>query len=108
VNNIFGKKLKALRLEAGLYQSDIAQEFGVVQSTVTRWENGIIDPELSMLEKIADYFHVTPDHLLGYHNVVFQLSAREQEALCEFRRLDNNSQSQALGFMKALADKKKR
>ena len=102
MGKVFGKNLKALRLKTGLYQSDIAQEFEVAQSTVTRWENGIQDPELRMLEKIADYFHVTPDDLLGYNKAPFQLSAREKQALDEFRRLDNDGQSQAIGYMKAL------
>lgn len=90
----------------GLYQSDIAQEFEVAQSTVTRWENGIQDPELKTLERIADYFHVTPDNLLGYNKDEFQLSLREKQALDEFRSLDSDSQSQAIGYMKALKDKK--
>jgi len=104
VGKVFGKNLKALRLEMGLYQSDIAQEFGVAQSTVTRWENSLQDPELRMLERIADYFHVTPDDLLGYNKTIPRLSARERHALDEFRCLNTDNQSQAIGYMKALKD----
>ncbi|MDR1093212.1 MAG: helix-turn-helix domain-containing protein [Clostridiales bacterium] len=97
-----GKNLKDLRLKIGLYQTDIAQEFGVAQSTVTRWENGTQDPELKTLEKIADYFNVTPDFLLGYAAVAPALTVREKQALNEFRQLDDGAQFQTLGFMKSL------
>jgi len=105
VGKVLGKKIKALRLKEGLYQSDIALEFGVAQSTVTRWENGLQDPDLRTLEKMIDYFQLTPNDLLGYSKAALELSINERQALDEFRRLDGDGQYKTIGFMRGLQDK---
>lgn len=64
----FAKKFKELREKKELFQKDIAEELGITRTAVTEWENGRNTPTVDMLCKIADYFDVTPNYLLGYEN----------------------------------------
>lgn len=62
---MFGIALKKLRKQHKLYQSDLADALHVSQATVAAWENGTRKPDLEMLARIAEYFGVTSDELLG-------------------------------------------
>lgn len=61
----FDKRLKELRLEMGLTQSELAKKLKVTQATVAKWENGDLEPSLDMLRDMKVYFGVTVDDLLG-------------------------------------------
>lgn len=61
----FSIRLKELRNEKGLSQKQIAKDLGYAQSTYCDWENGKIEPTASALIKIADYYGVCIDYLLG-------------------------------------------
>ena len=50
--------LKQLRNEKGLTQEQLANEFGVAQRTVSRWETGSNMPDISMLVEIAEFYEV--------------------------------------------------
>ena len=60
------KRLKELRKEReGLTQRKFAQILNVDKSTYDRYENRNAEPSYEVLVKIADYFNVTTDYLLG-------------------------------------------
>ena len=63
-DNIFGKKLKELRLEKGLSQRKLGEIFNVCNQTVSFWENGSREPDLDTLVSIAEHFDVCIDYLL--------------------------------------------
>ena len=58
-------RLKELRKKAHLTQIEFARAFGVAQNTVSNWENEnrIVDSDTA--KKLADFFGVTVDYLLG-------------------------------------------
>lgn len=62
---IFRKRFKELRAEKGLSFSAISKALNLSYQTVARWENGERLPSLETLVKIANYFGVTTDYLLG-------------------------------------------
>ena len=64
-NNIFGENLKTLRLCENLSQTKLGEELGVCNQTVSFWELGKREPDLDMLLKIAEFFEVSTDYLLG-------------------------------------------
>jgi len=64
----FGKKLKELRLQAGLTQKELAERIGVTKSVVSYYELQERHPSPDMLVKLAAVFHVTTDFLLGIDN----------------------------------------
>ncbi len=49
-----------------LTQQKLADALGVSRSTVAMWENGKNEPDNIMLTRIAEYFHITTDELLGH------------------------------------------
>lgn len=58
-------RLKELRISHSLTQVDFAQKLSVTKQTVSNWENNNIQPSIDMLVKIADYFNISTDFLLG-------------------------------------------
>lgn len=58
-----GNKIKALRLKAGVTQEKMAQELGVSCQAISKWENNVCAPDISMLPKLSIFFGVTIDEL---------------------------------------------
>lgn len=58
-------RLKELREAKHISQAQLAKAVGVGQSTVGMWESGKSVPEYKTLLKVADYFQVTVDYLMG-------------------------------------------
>lgn len=60
-----GERLKYLRLQKGLTQEQLAEIIGISRSALSMYELDQREPDLGTLIKIADYFSVTTDYLLG-------------------------------------------
>lgn len=61
----FGERLKLLREEKQITQKDLAKILSLANSTVSQYESNKRDPDSTTLQKLADYFNVTLDFLLG-------------------------------------------
>ena len=57
--------IKKLRLARGINQVEFGKALGVSKQCVSNWENDNVMPSIEMLCKIADYFLVSTDYLLG-------------------------------------------
>ena len=57
--------LKALREAKGLLQKDVAAAIGVSRTTYVKYESGSSEPSYKILVKLAEFFDVSVDHLLG-------------------------------------------
>ena len=62
---MFPERLKALRFEANLTQNDVSRQFGVSQPTYSNWEKGEKKPTPDKYPKIAEFYNVSTDYLLG-------------------------------------------
>lgn len=62
-------RIKELRQDKGLSQGDLAKELGLSQQTISSYEKGIREPDISTLKKLADFFQVSLDYLLGETNI---------------------------------------
>lgn len=58
-------RIKELRANLGLTLEELAKELGVTKATISRWESGERGLKISQLQKLADYFNVSVDYLLG-------------------------------------------
>lgn len=66
-NKNFGQHLKAIRLKKGITLGTLAEGVDeLTKATVSRIENGIVDPKLSTLIKIADSLDISVSDLLNY------------------------------------------
>ena len=63
--NALNENIKTLRISFGLSQVDFAKAIGVSKQCVSNWENDNVLPSIEMLVKIADFFNVSTDYLLG-------------------------------------------
>lgn len=62
---IIGKRIRLLRQENNYTQEQFGKIFGLVKSTVSLYESGKSNPDDEIKRKIADYFDVSIDWLLG-------------------------------------------
>lgn len=62
---MFSDRLKYLRSTEDLTQRDLANKLGITSGAVGMYESGKRFPDNAILNKIADYFHVSTDYLLG-------------------------------------------
>ncbi|MBQ1565774.1 MAG: helix-turn-helix transcriptional regulator [Clostridia bacterium] len=60
-----GKRIAALRKEKGLTQEQLAEKVGVSAQAVSKWENDVSCPDITLLPLLADLFDVSVDELLG-------------------------------------------
>lgn len=58
-------RLKELRKKKGISQLRLATELHTTQNTISRYETGEREPGIDELIKIADYFNVSVDYLIG-------------------------------------------
>lgn len=61
----FKDRLKILRTEMGWSQDCLAYKLGTTRSTIGNYEQGTRNPDIEMLEQIADLFNVDMKYLLG-------------------------------------------
>ncbi|MDE7406005.1 MAG: helix-turn-helix transcriptional regulator [Clostridiales bacterium] len=63
--NISTNRIKSLREDRDLRQIDVAQATGIDQRSLSNYENGKTNPDSYAIIKLADFFGVTCDYLLG-------------------------------------------
>ncbi|GGE58354.1 helix-turn-helix domain-containing protein [Priestia taiwanensis] len=64
----FPRRIKELRLERKLTEKQLGKEIGVTKGYIFGYENGNRTPDIETLQKLADYFDVSVDYLLGRSN----------------------------------------
>ncbi len=62
---MFSDRLKKLRDENNVSQFDLSNYLGISQQALSKWENEKTEPDNDSLVKIANYFNVSTDYLLG-------------------------------------------
>lgn len=65
-----GKKLIELREKKGLSQYEVAERLGIQRPRYNSWEQDIANPRTDMLNKLADFFEINPNELLGFQSKV--------------------------------------
>lgn len=60
--------LKNLRVSNKKTQKEVADFLGIDRTTYVKYENGQTEPNINNIKKLADYFNVSTDYLLGRSN----------------------------------------
>ena len=63
--NTIGRRIAQLRKEQGMTQEEMAQKLDVSSQAVSKWENDVSCPDISLLPKLADTLHTTTDYILS-------------------------------------------
>ena len=58
-------RIKKLRQQFGLTQSDLAKKLNITRSSVNAWEMGISIPSTQYIVELAEFFKVSTDYILG-------------------------------------------
>ena len=61
-----GKRISGYRKALGLTQDQLAEKLGLTAQAVSKWENDLSCPDITVIPKLADIFCVTTDELLGH------------------------------------------
>lgn len=59
-------RIEELRIKKGLAIQQVADGIGVSNGTISRYEQGSREPKLDTWKKLANFFHVTPQYLVGW------------------------------------------
>lgn len=66
MENKIGNYISQKRKELGYTQQNLAEKLSISFQAVSRWENGVAMPDISLLPKLAEVLETTVDALLGY------------------------------------------
>lgn len=89
---IIDKNLQKLRSERGNTQEELAAFLSVSSQAVSKWERGESIPDVALLPRIAAYYNVSVDDLLGVGEI------RKQEKIAEY--IEKNSKLRNKGLSK--------
>lgn len=100
------ERLKQLRNDRGLTQLDVARLLGVERSTYVKYERGQSDPSTATLVRLADYFGVSVDYIIGRDYqpaevvpVAPTISEADRKLLSMFHALDGMAQARILNAL---------
>ncbi len=106
------ENLKLLRKEQGLTLDQLAMQLGLTRQVLSRYERGERQADYSTLIKIAKYFDVSVDYLLGNSTYYYpdlvrgrkgDFTTLEEDLITLFRRLPAQTQDYVFGIVKSLA-----
>lgn len=81
---MFNVRLTYLRKDKKITQKDMAEVLGITRPAYTAYETGKRQPDFEMLQKIADYFDVSTDYLLGRDDRANPLNYYKSKIVTEF------------------------
>lgn len=62
------ENIRSLRIDGGYTQQQIANYLGISQNTYSQYEVGVLNYPVDSLIKLADFYNVSVDYLLGRTN----------------------------------------
>ncbi len=80
----FSEKIRTLRINRGLSQEKLAEQFDVSRQTISKWEAGTTLPEVDKLIALSDFFQVTIDYLLRDKQVESEMNGELDRMVIRF------------------------
>lgn len=87
---MFGDRLRELRKCKNLTQEEIGSLCNVGKATISNWENNLTDPPIEIIIKLANYFGVSIDYLLGNDKNLPDTICKVNQALREAGLVNND------------------
>lgn len=94
----FSDKLVTLRESKNLNRTEFAAIFGIDRTTVGKWEKGANYPTVEMLDKLASFFGISVDELLGRPPTIdkFKRSEDNVRLLAQYSKLNDLGKREAV------------
>ena len=67
---MISERLKQLRKSKNITQAELAKEMNVAKTTIASYEQGVSEPNIAMMTKLAKYFNVSPSYLMGWEPII--------------------------------------
>lgn len=102
-------RLKELRKKKRISQQKLAIDLNVSQAAISKYEQGLAEPDIRMLKEMSEYFGASIDYLVGRTNqnlFLTEISYNEQEkelVYC-FKKLPLYKREKALAYIQDLLD----
>ncbi len=100
--------LKALRASRGISQQKLADVLGMSQQAINRYENQAVEPDISTLIKLADFFETTIDYIVDRRpNITpkrtypYELNEKEAKIVDAYRITSSKQQKVVEELMEA-------
>lgn len=93
-------RLKFLRLQDNLLQKEVAENIGITPQAYHYYEIGRCQPSYDILIKLAKFYNVTIDYLLGNDNTKPKEIKNEIQIL--YDQLNDNQKSRLIGYAKGM------
>ena len=87
-NEILPSRIRALIADSGATQNQIAKEIGVTRQSISQYCDGSTVPNADKLLKLAQYFNVSADYLLGITNA--KTIDKDVQFICEYTGLNES------------------
>ena len=102
-------RLKQLREAKHINQQKLAMELNVTQAAISKYEKGLSEPDIEMLKKIASFFHVSVDYLIGFSDVPSmylesELSIDDIQIINDFHSLNKIKKAKAQAYIQGLLE----
>lgn len=109
INKDFGDRLRELRTLFNISQRELASIAGLQRTYISKLENGVKNPTLTTLGKIANSLQISVSELLDYsvvpdnHNI---FDKKTNEIIAIYRTLDSDKKRQFFNIVNAYLDGK--
>lgn len=102
-------RLKELRKKKQISQQKLAIDLNVSQAAISKYEQGLAEPDIRMLKEMSEYFGVSIDYLVGRtkQNIFFTentYNEREKELLYYFKKLQFNQKEKVFAYIQGMLD----
>ena len=99
------KGLANARKQLGITQKEASEQLGIPLSTLRRWEQGVNEPDAASISRMADFYDVSTDYILGssHARVKDELAPDETAVVRNMRRMAPEGRAALLATSDALA-----
>ena len=104
-------RLKVLRKEKNINQQKLAMIFQISQASISKYEIGLAEPDIEMIIRMAKYFNVSTDYILGYSDIRNTLSKRdltdeEIDHLLSYKKLLPEQREKVIAYIQGILNEK--
>jgi len=102
-------KLRSLREERKINQQKIAMDLQISQASISKYEIGTAEPDISTILRLAEYFRVSTDYLLGKSETKIpmaksDLTDAEIDHLISYQALSKSQKEKADAYIRGIID----
>lgn len=102
---LFSERLRALREHLKKTQNAVAKDIGIATTTYSMYEQGKREPDFEMLCKLAHYYNVSTDYLLGKRDSVKEVRELSEIVLREFEKMSEEDKQFVIRLLQKITQK---